>query len=95
MEYGTLGEPERTRVPCEVRITDAEIVVDYADEHGHVLYRGTDSGDGHFELQSHERRGTATLHRARGSACIEGFWHEETYEGWWFIDLGEPDCKAG
>lgn len=75
----------------DVRIDDETIVVSYEDEEGHVVYRGINNGDGHYELSAPERRGTATLHRSPDSDVLEGFWIEDGARGMWAIFLDEAD----
>lgn len=71
---------------CDVKIDGTEIVVVYDDE-GPVLYRGKDSGDGHYVLESPEQKGRGTLHRSPGSQFLEGFWIEDGIRGMWRIEL--------
>jgi len=47
---------------CLVRINDNLIEVSYDDEEGNAIYRGKNTGTGHFELSCPERDGRATLH---------------------------------
>jgi hypothetical protein len=72
--------------PCEVRIDDQEIVVEYEDD-GLVQYRGKNTGDGHFELTAPDVEGRASLHMFPGSNVLEGSWVEGRQRGMWRITL--------
>lgn len=73
---------------CEVRIEGSSIFVSYEDdEHGTVLYSGTDHGSGHFVLECPPLAGKATLHKIPGSRVLEGYWTEEGARGFWRILL--------
>ncbi|MBW2622955.1 MAG: hypothetical protein JRD68_08615 [Deltaproteobacteria bacterium] len=72
---------------CEIRIDNQKIVVSYKDEEGMVVYKGNDTGCGHFELKCPERNGRATLHQTPQSKILEGFWTEGGEEGFWKITL--------
>ena len=75
--------------PCEVRITDSEIVVSYIneDESGYDLYKGQEIADGHFKLFCEEKQGKATLHLVENENVLEGFWVEGGNQGFWRIEL--------
>lgn len=75
----------------DVRIDENDIVVSYKDDDGHVVYRGVNNGDGHYELAAPERDGHATLHQLPGSDILEGFWIEGGERGMWAIFLDEAE----
>lgn len=75
--------------PCEVKITDASIVVSYRDDGQFVVYEGEESGEGHFKLRSSNVKGRGTLHRFPNDDIFEGWWAEESYQGMWRIQLDE------
>lgn len=86
------GRPAYLQDPgYDVRIDDDLIVVSYEDEGGHVVYRGANNGDGHFELSAPERSGSATLHRLPDSDVLEGAWIEDGVRGMWAIFLDEAE----
>jgi hypothetical protein len=72
---------------CSVRIDEEMIVVEYSDDQGIVVYRGSSSGQGHYRLQKDGGRGDATLHRFPGGKILEGFWIEDVQQGMWRIRL--------
>ena len=72
--------------PCVVKIDDDEIVIEYEDD-GIVQYRGSNRGDGHFELRATRGKGKASLHMFPGALIIEGSWIEDGYRGMWRIKL--------
>ncbi|MDP1613195.1 MAG: hypothetical protein Q8M11_19230 [Sulfuritalea sp.] len=80
------NETASERHPCVVKIDDTTILVEYEDE-GSVQYRGRNNGDGHFELQTPDLRGTATLHMCQDGTTLEGSWIEDGTRGMWRIDL--------
>ncbi len=73
-------------LPCVVKITDDEILVEYDDD-GLVQYRGPNDGSGHFVLTSEKVDGRASLHRFPDSKFLEGSWIEGVYRGMWRIEL--------
>ena len=79
-------EPAAEDYPCVVKIDDNEIVIEYEDD-GIVQYRGSNRGDGHFELHATGVEGKASLHMFPGSSIIEGSWIEDGYRGMWRIKL--------
>lgn len=83
---------EASELPCEVRIDDLGIMVEYEDE-SLVQYRGINSGDGHFELTAPDIKGHASLHMFPGSNILEGSWVEGVYRGMWRITLASEPPK--
>lgn len=73
--------------PCEVRIDENNIVIDYEDDGKRILYRGIEKGQGHYELKSEDVNGRATLHRFEGANILEGSWLEDGARGMWKIRL--------
>ncbi|PSF09004.1 hypothetical protein C7H09_08160 [Marinobacter fuscus] len=73
--------------PCQVRIGEKDIVVDYEEDGKRILYRGHERGAGHYELTSEQVKGRATLHRFEGSNILEGSWIEDGVRGMWKIRL--------
>jgi hypothetical protein len=78
----------------DVRIDQNEIVVSYHDGDGHVVYKGANPGNGHFELEAPERDGHTTLHQLPGNEILEGFWVENGMRGMWAIFLDEAEYKT-
>ncbi len=76
-------------LPCQVRLSNGEIVIDYLEDNTRVIYRGIDDGSGHYQLDSPEINGRATLHRFPNSEILEGSWIEGGYRGMWKIHLAE------
>ena len=73
---------------CEITIINNEITVSYEeDDDVHILYKGSENGDGHYQLKCHQRNGNATLHRFPKSRILEGYWNEDGYTGMWRIQL--------
>lgn len=80
---------------CIVDIDSKRILVKYMENGVRIQYEGTNFGDGHFHLHSHQTKGHATLHRhpARDdthigdSDILEGSWSEASYRGMWRIKL--------
>lgn len=77
----------------DVRIDENEIVVSYKDEDGHVVYKGVNNGNGHYELVAPERSGHVTLHQLPDSDALEGSWVEDGQRGMWIIYLDEAESK--
>ena len=78
--------------PCVVRLDDNGLLVEYDDEDDadkpfRAQYRGTDAGDGHFQLDCAQTGGKATLHRFPGGSLLEGSWTEGGCRGMWRITL--------
>lgn len=73
--------------PCQVRIEDGAITVEYASDGEPVIYKGHEKGTGHYELHAVGFDGRATLHTFDGSALLEGGWTEEGAKGMWRIWL--------
>jgi len=59
-------------IPCLVKMTENEILVEYEDDDGLVQYQGKNQGNGHFELRAQSFDGRATLHMFPGSTILEG-----------------------
>ena len=79
----------RQDAPCQVRIQGGELILSYESEAGHVIYRGTEEGDGHYRLTAPSVAGRGTLHRVPGDDLLEGSWTEAGYSGMWRIQLDE------
>ncbi len=79
--------PVYKRQDCQVKLEGDEIVVDYKDERGIVLYKGKEKGQGHYLLKCPEKQGEASLHRFSEAEILDGYWREEGYEGFWRIHL--------
>lgn len=72
----------------EVRLDEKELVISYEDVDGQgapliVIYRGRNTGDGHFELTASGVSGRATLHKHPKHDVFEGTWIEEGEKGMW------------
>lgn len=66
------------------------IVVSYEVENGgHIVYQGTEKGNGHYELSAPNVNGKATLHMFEKSRILEGYWAEEDedWRGMWRVRL--------
>ncbi len=80
--------------PCQVRIGNGEILVEY-DEEDHkgisrlVQYKGKQEGEGHYVLTCDADNGKATLHAFPGGTVLEGSWVESSVRGMWRIFLKE------
>ncbi|MCG4254114.1 hypothetical protein K6W37_09455 [Acetobacter senegalensis] len=70
---------------CDVRIDGETLIVSYDD----TIYRGNDSGGGHYDLIAPMVNGRATLHRAKDSDTLEGSWIEGGFIGMWQIELSD------
>ncbi len=70
-----------------VRLSDKTIEIAYDDDDGAVCYRGTNNGNGHFELTAPERSGHASLHCFPDSHFMDGYWQEGESRGMWRIRL--------
>lgn len=87
---------------CIVEINSEHILVKYMEDGVQVLYKGTNFGDGHFQLESVQTKGNATLHRhpARNdthisdSDILEGSWSEGGCRGMWRIRLISASTKS-
>lgn len=82
------GTDAMTEYEVELRLDDKELVISYEDEDAQgkplvVIYRGRDTGDGHFELRATGVDGRASLHRNPKHDIFEGTWIEEGYSGMW------------
>lgn len=80
------AEASAEQEPCIVKIDDQEILVEYEDD-GLVQYKGKNNGDGHFELNSPDVEGHASLHMFPNSNVLEGSWVEGKRRGMWRIVL--------
>ena len=80
------AEAADENIPCTVRLSDSEILIEYHEE-GLVQYRGPNDGSGHFELRADAISGRATLHMFPGSSRLEGSWVEEGERGMWRIEM--------
>ena len=80
---------ERQDVPCEVRIQGGELILSCKGDHGPVIYRGTEEGEGHYRLAAPSVAGRGTLHRVLGEDLLEGSWTEGGHSGMWRIQLEE------
>lgn len=74
---------------CEVRFQGGEIIISYATDDGHDIYRGIEEGAGHYRLTRDGGGGKATLHRFAGDDVLDGYWIEDRSTGMWRITLGE------
>lgn len=75
-------------LPCVVKISDSEIIVEYEDEDvGTVQYHGKNNGTGHFMLAADAVKAKATLHTFPESTRLEGSWIEDGHKGMWYVDL--------
>jgi len=72
--------------PCEVILTDEELVISY-DHEGGVVYRGKAIGPGHYELTSKEEDGRAVMHCLPGSKAVVGSWRVGQYTGLWKVTI--------
>lgn len=75
----------------ELRLDEEELVIAYEDEDDlgrplTVIYRGTNRGDGHYELRATGVDGRATLHRNPDHDVFEGTWIEGGSMGMWRIN---------
>lgn len=82
------GTDAMTEFEVELRLDDQELVISYEDEDSQgkpliVIYRGRNSGDGHFELRADGVEGRATLHKHPKHEVFEGTWIEEGAKGMW------------
>lgn len=73
--------------PCEVKMDENEIIVEYEQDDEYVQYRGKSIGNGHFELHCPDKNGRASLHMFPNSTILEGSWVEDTFRGMWKINL--------
>ena len=85
--YFSSADP-MTEFEVELRLDDTELVISYEDEDAQgsprvVIYRGKNTGDGHFELLASGVDGRATLHRHPKHDVFEGTWIEEGAKGMW------------
>lgn len=78
----------------DVKIDNDEVVVSYEDDDGNVIYRGVNTGDGHYLLTAIEREGRATLHRFPNGDILEGNWHENGLRGMWRIYLDDENIQT-
>lgn len=82
------GQDAMTEFEVELRLDEKELVISYEDEDAQgkplvVIYRGKNSGDGHFELRATGVEGRATLHKHPQHDVFEGTWIEEGAKGMW------------
>ena len=74
--------------PCTVKLNGPDITIEYVGDDGElVAYKGQELGDGHYELDSTEVNGKATLHRFKNGKFLEGSWIESGARGMWRIRL--------
>ncbi|MDI3370419.1 hypothetical protein QLG14_14365 [Pseudomonas sp. V104_10] len=73
--------------PCQVRIDEDMLVIEYLYNNELCTYRGHSIGNGHYRLNAVGFRGEGTLHRFAGGLFLEGFWVEEAEQGMWRIRL--------
>ena len=73
--------------PCQVRIGEGDIVVDYEEDGKRIVYKGKEIEIGHFELICEDVNGRATLHRFPKANILEGSWVEDGTRGMWKIRL--------
>lgn len=75
-------------VEGDVKFDGNMIVVSYGlEDGGYVVYKGTEKGDGHYELRASSVNGKATLHMFEKSKILEGYRFEEDERGMWRIEL--------
>jgi hypothetical protein len=85
------GSPVFEDDDVDVRIEDGWILLCYWDELGAVVFEGTESSPGRFELKARSRPRTARLVHSPERGLLEGTWSEGDDEGLLLIELGQEE----
>lgn len=81
-----------TNLACEVVLRPKELVVSYYEDGQHFVYRGPETGAGHYLLHCVQNGGKAEMHHMPDTDYINGWWHENGEEGMWRIFLDDPEA---
>lgn len=76
-----------TTEPCEVRIGPGVIIVDAGLSSGGWMWKGEETGPGHFRFNHSVSQGEGTLHCFEGMEYLEGWWMKDGAYGMWRITL--------
>lgn len=75
-------------LPCELRVSETEIILSYEGDSGLIRWEGTAAGDGHYSLSAVAgAKGKGSLHQFPDGKILEGFWIEDGAMGMWRIHL--------
>ena len=85
------GSPVCEDDDVELRIEDGWILFCYWDERGAVVFEGTETDPGRFQLKARSRPRTAQLSHSPERRVLEGTWSEGDESGGLRIDLGEEE----
>lgn len=84
--YCSDDEPD-LGVDCLVRFDDGRMTLKYDWGDDAVIWQGTETGAGHYTLQSGHGNDHATLHRFEDGKVLVGNWAEDGARGLWQLRL--------